>query len=321
MKREIIKIIYGSKLYGVSTKDSDTDYKSVYIVDEVKDLYDGIKSSVNTNNGLEGKDKVEEESFYIKRFAHLLFGGQTVAYEMLFAPHKFWVNSCGNEWGLLYDRRKEIVSKNVTPFVKYARSQASKYSLKGIRLKNLKGFITDVKAFYSLGVDSDVYFNELVNKYAGCEGISLGEEIRNQHTPIPTITVCGKTFGKTTDIKLWIQPLVNLAGAFGDRSEEAMKSNGKDLKAMYHSVRIVGECIELLKDKTITFPRPDAELLMKIRLGLMELDEVSEIIDTATAEMEKLLGVSLLPETPDKDVLDNWAWNSQNNWLYPFEGY
>lgn len=315
MKREIIKIIHGSRLYGVSTPDSDTDYKSIYVVDEIKDLYDGIDMSIHTNNGLEGKDKVEEESFYIKRFIKLLFSGQTVAFEMLFAPYKFWVNCAGNEWGLLYDHRKEMACKSVTPFVKYAKSQASKYSLKGIRLKNLKEFITDVKSFYTLKAGPDIYFEELTNKYVGREGILLGEETRNQQTPIPTITICGKTFGKTTDIKLWISPLEGLASSFGDRSEEAMKTNGKDLKAMYHSVRIVGECIELLRDKNITFPRPDAELLMKIRLGLLELDEVSELIDTSTVEMDKLLSISTLPETPNLAVLENWAWNSQQNWI------
>lgn len=311
MKREIVRLIHGSKLYGVSTKDSDTDIKSVYIVDTLRELYEGNLSNNVSTNGLLGSAREEYEEFYIKNFAKLLFSGQTVAFDMLFAPPTSWI-TFRPDWEILYNNRRELVSKNIAPFVKYARSQASKYSLKGLRLKTLKEVLVDLKEMQSTKLSSEIACALLRNKYKDREGIRLWVDGDRTSLPVQMIEICGKSFGETTDLKLWIPPLENLVTTFGERSEASMLHDGKDTKAMYHAVRILGQCLELLEYKTITFPRPNAEQLMLIRSGKVSLEETSELIDSGTKRMDELLLNSTLPETPDKKWLDDWAFSSQS---------
>lgn len=313
MNKDIVQIIHGSKLYGVSNENSDTDIKSVFVVDNIHDLYEGVSSVIETSNGKTGADKIEMTSFYSRKFAQMLYQGQTVAFEMLFAPRSYWIASSNANWNVLYERRKTFVSKNVTPFVAYARSQASKYSLKGNKLKTLYKFVEDITLLHDNAKDVN-WFEFLAESYKDSPGVRLWEDEKGG-VKVPMIEICGKSFGKTTDLKLWIPPLEKLIKTFGERSEAAMLSEGKDLKAMYHAVRIVDQCIELLENQTITFPRPNADFLKSIRSGSVELEEVSDIIDSRTIKMNKLLSISTLPETCDADYLESWAWLCQKGWL------
>lgn len=308
MTKTIVRILAGSNLYGVATPTSDKDIKSVFVADSVKDLYMGVKNSDVYNNGAEGKDKEEYEDFYIKQFAKLLIGGQTVIYDMLFAPPSNILES-SPAWEELISNRSKLVSQNVFPFVSYARSQAIKYSLKGERLKTLKDFLAELRQY-----QEEDWFEHLTKMFKDREGIRFWADERGG-VSTPMIEVCGKSFGKTTSRKLWIDPLQSLIKAYGDRAESAMMSDGKDLKAMYHAVRISNQCIELLQTGSVTFPRPNKDFLMDIRSGKVTYDEVAKAIDTNSEEIQKLLVTTTLPLKPDEKWIHDWAWRTQESYL------
>jgi len=50
---------------------------------------------------------------------------------------------------------------------------------------------------------------------------------------------------------------------------------GYDVKAGMHTVRLLNEYLELMRDGRITLPRPERELLIKIRTGKWSLDRNS----------------------------------------------
>jgi predicted nucleotidyltransferase len=60
------------------------------------------------------------------------------------------------------------------------------------------------------------------------------------------------------------------SGRHGQRED----AKGYDTKAAMHMIRLMGECLELLRDGRITYPRPEAELLLEIREGKWEFDDV-----------------------------------------------
>jgi hypothetical protein len=124
--KTLVKTIYGSKLFGTALPASDTDFKSVFVCD-MEELVFGKTATQNTVEGV-GSQKVESEAHHISHFCRMLKQGQTLAYSMLFTPDHAVVET-SDAWKELVENKSRLVSKNLRPFVGYARSQAQKYSL------------------------------------------------------------------------------------------------------------------------------------------------------------------------------------------------
>jgi hypothetical protein len=315
----IFKCLYGSNLFGVATPESDTDIKGVYVAD-FDELVNGQTDARSDNNGKEGKDKIEREFHYIRTFAHMIKQGQTIAYSLLFAPEDYWLQA-SQEWCELVANRDLLVSKRVEPFVGYARSQAVKYSLKGERLRTLGDFIRTISSCHAFIAPNDTFgrfnpaqFELLQTQFGGREGVRLWTE-ETAGGPVRHIEVCGKSFGETTPVKLWLGPLEAMLKRYGKRAMAAKESEGSDLKAMYHAVRLTSEMNELLRTGHITYPRPDAELLMAIRQGKFTNGEVAEMIDAAVAEGDKLMLTTTLRENADAEWLDRWVLKTQAHYV------
>jgi hypothetical protein len=91
---------------------------------------------------------------------------------------------------------------------------------------------------------------------------------------------------------------------YGKRVRLAQQMGGQDWKAMSHAVRIVREAEELLLGGKITFPRPEAKLLLQIRKGELPHGKVLELIETGLEIVELARLATDLPEQPDYDYAD-----------------
>ena len=346
--KTLVKTIYGSKLFGTALPTSDTDFKSVFVCD-MRELVFGKTDTQNVVEG-EGSEKVESEAHHISHFCRMLKQGQTLAYSMLFTPDSMVVETT-DAWAELVKNRQRLVSKNLRPFVGYARSQAQKYSLKGERLRTLDHFIEDVKMllgkedkpspvieYYgeireaaatgqvipfktSMSIPPPFpltqegrlltrHFDLLREHYQDAEGARLWTE-HTANMDVRHIEICGKSFGETTPLKLWLDPLLQLRGRYGSRSQQAKEDRGIDLKAMYHAVRICSEMNEILTTGNLTYPRPEASLLLDIRNGKLTNREVGDLIDRLICTGDELFEASTLRERPDDEWLDNWMLSAQ----------
>jgi hypothetical protein len=309
--RTIFQCVYGSKLFGVSTPESDLDLKGVYCA-SFDELVLGRTEATNSTNGLDGPDKIETENHFIGKFCQMVNQGQTLTYGMLFAPRDKWV-VWTPEWEELVTNRHRLVSRSVLPFIGYARSQAQKYSLKGERLQTLQDFINGLRVLTPSGETgrlSEGQFELLMAMYGDRTGVRLWTE-QTATQLVRHIEVCGKSFGETTPLKLWVEPLLSLQRKYGKRAMSAKESDGSDLKAMYHAVRLCGEMNELLSTGHISYPRPDAELLLAIRSGAYTNEQVAEMIDSAVLLGDELLKSTTLQESPDSEWLQEWLLRTQ----------
>jgi predicted nucleotidyltransferase len=91
-------------------------------------------------------------------------------------------------------------------------------------------------------------------------------------------------------------------GRHGQRPD-LVEKYGFDTKFAMHYVRLLYECRELLRDKRLTLPLPEKDLLIAIRTGHYSQDEVFAIGDDLRIECEKLMDNSDLPELPDVSFL------------------
>ena len=295
--------MFGSRLFGVSTPESDTDIKGVHALG-LDDLLWGRNETFQACQG-EGPNKVESESHSISKFAGMIRTGQPIAFTLLCTPEEYW-NYSTPAWEELIENRSRLLSKTVTPFIGYARSQAVKYSLKGKRLTTLRKFIERLEGGKT--------FEELRSEFEGMEGIRLWVENLPNGEQIRHIEVCGKSFGETTATALWLGPLKKLESKYGVRAETASMEPA-DWKAMYHAVRLSCEVMELLDTGVITYPRPEAEILKLIRRGGMSQAAVSLMIDKFAENIDHAIASSTLPERCDWEWLSDWVVRTQRDYL------
>src|SRR5580700_2852846 len=88
-------------------------------------------------------------------------------------------------------------------------------------------------------------------------------------------------------------------GKKGQRPEIEVKY-GYDVKAAMHALRLLYECKELVTQGTITMPRPERDLLIRVRTGKYSIDRVIAMAHKEFAECEDAAKTSFLPEKIDR---------------------
>jgi hypothetical protein len=292
----------------VAVPSSDYDYKSVYVVDRMGDYLKKRGQFDSFNEvGVQNGEKMETEYHYIQKFADFLGQMQTISMSLLWAPEDTWVLS-SPAWEDLITNRDRFTAKSIMPYVGYARSQAVKYTLKAERLETLREFIALVKMFpQKMAVPDKIW--DLITAWA--EG-KASVRLWTSPTGEPMIEVCGKSFSRFVHIEKWIGTLQNLIDHYGDRAKSSVDT-AADLKACYHAVRLAKEAKEIISEKRLTYPRPEAELLLAIRRGEYTFDELKYIIDEEIEGIKAIQDASDLPDQPDKEWAREWAVRWQKN--------
>jgi hypothetical protein len=80
---------------------------------------------------------------------------------------------------------------------------------------------------------------------------------------------------------------------------------GYDVKAAMHTIRLLYECIELLRDKKITLPRTEKELLNRVRTGEFSIHRMLAMAQELFQECRTAEQESGLPATVDRDAVSN----------------
>ena len=88
-------------------------------------------------------------------------------------------------------------------------------------------------------------------------------------------------------------------GKKGQRSELEEKY-GYDVKAGMHVLRLLYECQELVSTGRITLPRPERDLLIRVRTGKYSMDKVLAMAQKQFEDCEEAAKASSLPEKIDR---------------------
>jgi hypothetical protein len=314
---KILEIKFGSHLYGTNTPESDLDYKAIYVPTAKEIVLGNYPKTIQTQrNKAHGerntKDDVDVETVSLDRFLELLCDGQTMALDMLFAPPKMFVGFdplWADFWIEIVSNKHEFLSSNVNAFVGYARQQAAKYGVKGTRmdaLKNTLDLLAKLPPHDKL-IDHQLAIVELVEMSKHL--ISL------EKTPLVEIVHCAAPNGRTEPhlhvagrkipfhalIKYGTEIFGKIYKGYGERAFKAQLAGGKDYKALSHAVRVNSEAKELLETGKITFPRPDADLLLKIKKIEMPFEEISEVIEQGLADLMIAQEKSTLRAEPNRE--------------------
>lgn len=307
----IVKMQFGSKVYGTSLPTSDSDFKGVFVPDGrsivlgTSPSQESSKTKVNGVNAKNGPEDVDYEAYSLKRFFELLRQGQTGALDMLFTPAEFYVGAPHGIWQEIQRNRDKFLHRKMAAFVGYCRSQAEKYSLKGGRIKVLQD-VLDFLTPFDNRLDLGEVYPEIWKRFQGNQFV----ERTSDAAGFSHLKVCGKAVGLNANIKFARQVWGQQLDHYGERAIQAMKDGGADLKALYHAVRIAHEAEQLLTTGEITFPRPEAELLLRIRRNEVSHEAMAAMIETAVGRINEAQVKSSLPWDPDTKWMEDFLYDT-----------
>lgn len=315
----VVKMKFGSHVYGTNLPTSDTDIKQVYLPEPKALILQRVKNtlSVHTKKDLRAKnsaDDIDIETFSYQEYLRLLLEGQTVALDMLFTPYNFYETVPHPGWHEIEENKEKFIHKGTSSFVGYCKTQANKYGIKGSRMASLKIAIN----FLRMLADDEKLINHWYAITTLCSTTEhmVVEDVKGPHEVLlPYWNVCNCKMGQTISVAYARAQFEKIYDNYGERAKLAEKNEGIDWKALMHAVRVAGQAEELLLSGEISFPRPEAPLLLKIRQGQLPYKQVAEIIEQGLEKVEVAKTKSTLRETPDKEFADELVFSAYKNVL------
>jgi len=258
-------VIAGSKLYGTDTPESDHDLRGL-VVPPFEYL---IGLSRFDQRVIRKPDTV---IYSIGRTFELLIKGDPLLYEILFAP-KPNIAECTNVGKILRHNRKLFASEQFARRIMgYAQSEWRKVT--GTQLVPIKRTTTE---------------NQII------------ENIRKVFRPNKTemdklIHLLFINRPKET------QPARRKLGA---KRKLQIKHYGYCTSSASHTIRLLGQLKELTETGGLTFPRPNAKLLLEIKRGTIKLEKVTEIYRELLYEAQQAESKTNLPRRAPINKIKN----------------
>lgn len=321
--------VFGSKLYGTSTPNSDTDFKSVFIP-TAQEIILGCKEHFTSNTGnSEAKNTaidVDHEYFSLKNFIELATKGETIAIDMIHTPDSLNIVGKNEIWDFIRNNRQKFYTTNMKAYLGYVKKQAHKYGIKGSRLSALrmvKDWVETLPETKPHVPDFSQNPNRRVKNIVMVDGefhqeTKLGEflytaPIIKEHAFIDTVNgnvyykILSSAFQETLTVINFKKSITKMWESYGERARLAELNEGIDWKSLHHAVRGGLQLIEIYKTGDLIYPLKDADLLLKIKNGTLSYKEVAEILDTCVEEVENSSKLASLNGMPEK--VDSNFWN------------
>ena len=236
---ELCKMVHGSHLYGLNTENSDMDYKGVFLpsLDEMVTMTASheIRHSTGSAHEKNSSEDVDTVYFSLQKFIKMACDGDTVAIDMLHCDDAHLMSS-SPVWEALVANRHLFYTKNMKAFLGYCRKQASKYGVKGSRLKSMEDVLTvlhsvllvnpEARMDESASTETQLLAVEAAhpNRVAIKNGFYKGSKFVNKKI----VEVCDAKYDFTTKISYVVDSLQKKYDAYGHRAQLAKTNNVTD---------------------------------------------------------------------------------------------
>jgi uncharacterized protein len=334
MENLIFKAIVGSQSYGTSTPTSDIDYKGVYMQNINELIGFGYKPQIEVT-----KDEVYYE---LRRFMELLTSANPTVLELLYSP-KDCVIQKSKQFDLLVQHRDKFLTKKcLNSFGGYAIAQIKK--AKGLDKKmnwekqrverktpldfiyaNVDGKTIPVTALLeqmdfkqeNCGLVNINHFRDCYGLYHSpnnidnLKGIILDDSNSVRLSSIPKhlkqeVIVYYNKDGYSVHCKdyreyqEWLE--TRNTQRYVDIQGHDQKIDGKNLM---HCRRLIDTAMEIPMLKTINVKRPNADYLLSIRRGEVDLESIIQKAEEDILLLNELYENSDLPDSVDPDFVND----------------
>lgn len=302
--KKIVKMIFGSHMYGLNTPDSDTDYKGIYLP-ELDELLLGnaakqISKSTGNDKSKNSKDDIDDERYSLAEFVRLACKGETVALDMLHA-NDVELGEYGSIWEDLVSKRHMFYTKNLKAYMGYVKRQAAKYGLKGSRIAAMREAIVTLEEYKGRQlILGDIWLALPTNEFAK----TVAERQMNGQK---FYEVNGKKYQHTVAVDYALERITKALEAYGDRALLAEKNEGVDWKAVSHALRAGYQLLSIFENGTFSYPLKETDFLRGVKTGKYDYKTVvSPVLEQLVDDIEKLIPTVDLPEKVDQEYWDKW---------------
>lgn len=330
----LFKAIVGSQAYGTSTPESDVDVKGVYI----DDLDDLLGSSQSDQLNI-----TDDETYYeIKNFLNLCSNGKVNALELLYIPDEFILEK-HPIWDMIVEQKEMFLTKKCkNSFIGFAIDQIKRAS--GLEKKmNWEKSRTERKTIHdfcyvvqdggkSIPLQEYLDLHDITQDICGLAKINhmpnnyslvwsfhdkfrgIGNENSNdvnlssipkQYADYPTLVMSFNKDAYSIHCKEyreyceWLEK--RNKARYVDYNAHGQQYDGKNL---LHTTRLLDVAAEIPVLKTIQIRRPNAEYLLKIRRGEVDLKIIIENAENKIKEIDTLYDNCDLPDKVDMQKVE-----------------
>lgn len=327
-KHLLLQCISGSKAYGLNNANSDTDIRGVFVL-PFSDYYglEYIDQVANPSNDI--------VYYELKRFVELLTKNNPNILELLntppdcvlykhplldaIKPEYFLSKLCKDTfagYAMSQVKKAKGLNKKIVNPVDKERKHVSDfcYVTRGIgsaplnKWLEMEGYAQEECGLVAIAHFKDVYalFHQSQFVSPALLGIHSGEnanDVRLSSVPPGIEPQAYLTFNKD-GYSMYCKDYREYWDWVAVRNESRYAStleHGKnyDAKNMMHTFRLLGMAEEIAAHKQVIVKRPDQELLLKIRSGAFQYEELMEMAKERLVRIEQLFERSDLPAMPN----------------------
>jgi hypothetical protein len=330
-KEVILTLTYGSHLYGTSTPTSDYDFKCITLpsyrdlilakpLRVLKYKYDKDGNPVAEDASMPA-DGYEAEYVPLHKLVHDYLGGQAYAVEFVYGalqgaadahlapPATSQARIAHKTIELCRTLSKDFLHQNVNGMTGFAMKQTFDYVRRGERYSSavrVLSIVDDMLARHqamfepvtapALRLDSqwsNPPLKTVLDAIVELTGLDVGSSV-NQNKTMRTLKLNGREYLETTTLLHFRNAVEKLVDQYGERSTKAAETD-VDWKSLSHAVRVYEQVIELFDTGWITFPRPNAKSLLRIKQGQCQLEVVKQLLRDLDDEVNLRLAETTFP--------------------------
>ena len=313
-RKTLARIVYGAKLFGLATEDSDDDFVSI-VVPSARDillLRDNkitLKGTTGDNHKPNSNSDTDEKQIPFNVFVEGLKKGILECLEVLNAPLSSHLIEAHPIFLELRKNRVDIASNNTNKILGFCKAQSISYSPNADRLQAAKEVHSVLMARGVTRSTKDKFANYMEDILNTCSSdlvkeISIIDIHKNN---IRYIDMCGKKIEETVSASLALEIVTTSFKKFESLVQKGNQKNKHDWKSLSHAMRIAQEGHEYVSTGQITIPAKNTDLLLNVKLGKIPLDEVSSMVDKEISNFEAAIETSPLPLLPNEDYIDEFV--------------
>jgi hypothetical protein len=307
-QRQLAKVTYGSHLFGISTPESDFDYK-VIALPSAEDILLGrtmVSSRDGTTNVLQrnAPGDVDFDTFDLLKYVELLISATPEALEILFAPDSMHHFEPAPVFREMQRNSNRIVSANSAKFLGLCRNQAQKFGIRGEKraaAEDCYAILKEMRAKFGRKAMLSEHLVELLAR-TGNEFIHPETIISRDGRKHELLTICIKSLPLSDTLGRACDVAEKVVQNYGERARKTA-STRHDWKAYSHALRVGYELKELLSEGRMTLPSPHAARLLAVKLGQVTIEAVGDEIEALMNDLEQLTVTTSVRAEPDSAFL------------------
>mgnify|MGYP005844146329 CR=1 FL=1 len=314
----ISKIRHGSHLYGLNTENSDKDYKGIFLptFEEMVTMTASheIRHSTGSEHAKNIADDVDTVYYSLQKFIKMACDGETIALDYLHCNDENLLET-SPVWAAIVARRRMFYTMNMKAFLGYCRKQASKYGVKGTRLRAMEDVLNVLRDIVVDNPDermdadpaTETLLRNVANDHLGRVEVKDGFYKGEKFVDKKILEVCDAKYDFTTKVSYVVDALQKKYDAYGHRAQAAKNNEGVDWKAISHALRAGYQLKEIYETGDLKYPLKDREFLLSVKQGKLDFTtEVAPRLEEVIEEVEVLAEQSGLKEKVDRNYWDQF---------------